>query len=105
MNHTRDITEAINLGLDNAALVLEEARVGAAVLKALAATDRLIQELLIELLAPAHMRRKAEDAFAILAGGVGQMVDLDARDERVARELCAAQEALTKRAAGKAALV
>lgn len=67
MNQTVDMMNVIHLGLDNGALALEEQRVAAATLKALTATERRIQEMLVELLAPDWMRGKATLAFVALA--------------------------------------
>jgi phage terminase small subunit len=97
MNQTQDMMNVIHLGLDNGALALEEQRVAAATLKALTATERRIQGLLVEMLAPAWMRRQAADAFEIVRGGIEQMSDLDARDRTLAQELCGAHEALVAR--------
>lgn len=102
MNQTQDVMNCIHLGLDNGALALEEQTVGAATLKALMATEKRIQEMLVELLAPEYMRRRAEDAFAIVADGLAQMVELDIKDRTLALKLCGAHEALVmkrKRAA------
>lgn len=108
MNQTQDVMNCIHLGLDNGALALEEQTVGAATLKALTATEKRVQRLMVELLVPSRQRQDIAQAFAIVRGGMEQMVDLDERDHKLAQQLCGAHEALVarkERAAGKAAPV
>lgn len=92
--YSTNLATAIESGLDNQALALEEGRVGDAVVLTFDATQRLIDKAIADGQITRRERIDIRTHLAVVAEGLAQMVTLDRQDAEVGRVICGAHEGL-----------
>lgn len=100
MRTTRDVARLVEDGMENAALAMEEQRVGAATALTLDATDRVVFDAIADGTITRREWREIRTHLAVLREGLSQMLVLDERDQCIARRICGEADALARRAAG-----
>lgn len=102
--YEKGFAQAVEAGLDNCALAIEEERVGDAVVFTAEATERLVCRAITDGVVTRHEVIAIRTALAVLREGLRQIRELDRTDAQVARTLCGALEATAKkRASGELA--
>lgn len=91
------LAQAIEGGLDNVALAIEENRVGEAVVMTFDATRRVVAAAIADGIISRREQANIRTHLAVLGEGLAQVVALDRQDAEVARGITGAHEELARR--------
>lgn len=95
--YDKALATAIESGMDNMALAIEEQRVGEALVLAADATERIVREAIRDGLVSRHEITRIHDALFVLWSGIYRSLALDEQDAQNGRAICGAHEELTRR--------